>query len=170
RRDDLTVHPRCGDLALQRVSARPGFVTHPHGTGRVALERSHQPAHGVRLVRHLPRHRCRLVTDQHRDKEVLLVRVHPNERGNVFHDRLLSSAALTPRGANPRSRWHRPPCRVRQHYDLTIASRSFHIVSRTSRTHRTSRTLRTARTLRTSTIRPRPAGAGELHSPAEAAR
>jgi hypothetical protein len=30
-----------------------------------------------------------------------------------------------PRGANPRSRWHIPPGRVPQHYDVTIASRSF---------------------------------------------
>src|SRR5882762_3346566 len=128
RRDDLTADTRCGDLALQRIAARPGFVTHPHGTRRVALELSHQSPHGVWLIRHLPRHRRRLVTNQHRDKEILLVRVHPNVRGNVFHDRLLSSAALTPRGVNPRSRWLTPPCRVRQHYDVTIASRSFHIV------------------------------------------
>ena len=75
-----------------------------------------------------PGHRRRLGAHQHRDKEVLLVRIDPDVRGNLFHDRLLSSAALTPRGANPRSRWHPPPCRVRQHYDVTIASRSFHIV------------------------------------------
>src|SRR5215510_6062644 len=37
-------------------------------------------------------------------------------------------ATLAPRGVNPRFRWHRPPCRVRQHYDVTIAGRSFHIV------------------------------------------
>jgi hypothetical protein len=53
---------------------------------------------------------------------------HPTPGGNVFHDRLLSSAALAPRGVKRRSRSHTPPCRVRQHYDVTIASRSFRIV------------------------------------------
>jgi hypothetical protein len=128
RRDDLTAHPWCGDLALQRVPARPGFVSHLHGTRSFALELSYQPTHGVGLVRQLPRHRSRFLTDQHRDKEVLLVCVHSNVRGNVLHDRLLSFAALTPRGVNPRSSVAQTTCRVRQHHDFTIASRSFHIV------------------------------------------
>jgi hypothetical protein len=130
RRDDLTAHPWCGDLALQRVPARPGFVAHLHGTRSFALELSYQPTHGVGLVRQLPRHRSRFLTDQHRDKKVLLVCVHSNVRGNVLHDRLLSFAALTPRGVNPRSSVAQTTCRVRQHHDFTKASRSFHIVYR----------------------------------------
>src|SRR4029077_20949439 len=39
-----------------------------------------------------------------------------------------SRAALTPRVVNPRSLPHRPPSRVRQDYDITIAIRSFTIV------------------------------------------
>ena len=133
RGDDLTAHARRGDLALQRVPAWSGFVAHAHGAWRFALELADQPTDGVWLVRQLPCDRCLLRTNQHCDKEILLVRVYPNVRGNVFHDRLLSSAALTPRGVNPRSRWHIPPCRVHQHYDVTIASRSFHIVLGSSR-------------------------------------
>ena len=53
---------------------------------------------------------------QHRDEQVFRVRVDPDLRGNVFHDRLPFVAALAPPGANPR------------HYNLTMASRSFHIV------------------------------------------
>src|SRR5262245_26302962 len=51
------------------------------------------------------------------------MRVNPDVRDRLAHDRLLSCAALAPRGVNPRS------VECDEHYDLTIASRSFHTVS-----------------------------------------
>ena len=68
---------------------------------------------------------------QQGDVDHLLVDVQSDVRGTLFHDRLLSYAALPPQGGNPRySRWHRPlwshaAC---THDDSTIVSRSLHIV------------------------------------------
>src|SRR6266581_5293503 len=105
------------------IAARPSLVTDAHGPRGFALELSDQPTDGVRFVRELPRHRRRVIPNQHRNEQILLMRIDSNVRSNLLHDRLLSSAALAPRGVNPRSRWHTPPCRERQHYDVTIAGR-----------------------------------------------
>jgi hypothetical protein len=61
-----------------------------HGTRRVALELAYHPPHRAGLVGYLPRHRRRRRADQHRDKQILLVRVDSHVRSNLFHDRLLS--------------------------------------------------------------------------------
>src|SRR5262249_29425489 len=89
--------PWCRQLALQHVPTWAGFVARPHRTRRLPLELAHQPPHRVRLIRHGPRYRRLRVADQHCDEEVFLVRIDSDVRGNVFHDRLLSSAALAPR-------------------------------------------------------------------------
>ena len=65
---------------------------------------------------------------QHRDKEILLVRIDADVRSNLFHDRLLSVRLWRRKALTRDIGGHRPPCRVRQHYDATIAGRSFHIV------------------------------------------
>src|SRR6202040_3145698 len=93
----------------------PGFVTAAHRSRSLSLELADQAADGLRFVRHRPRHRHRPIADQHRNKEIFLVRIDPNVRSNLFHDRLLSYAALTPRGTNPRSAVAQTTCRVRQH-------------------------------------------------------
>ena len=76
RRDHLAAHTRRRHLPLQRVPARPGFIEHAHGPRRVALELPHQALHRLRLVRRRPAHRRGLRAHEHREKEVLLVRIN----------------------------------------------------------------------------------------------
>jgi hypothetical protein len=90
RRDHLTTDTRRCHLALQRIATRTGFVTRTHGPGRFSLELPHEATHRIRLVRDGPRHWRGLPPNQHRNEEVFLVRINPNVRSNLFHDRLLS--------------------------------------------------------------------------------
>jgi N-acyl-D-aspartate/D-glutamate deacylase len=128
RDDDAAAHAIRCDLSLQRVATRTGFVKDLHGPGRLALKLPNQAPHRRRLVGQLPRHgHCGRAT-QHRDEENLLVRIDPDERSNLFHDRLLSMRLWRRQALTRDIGGHRPPCRVQQHYDATIAGRSFHIV------------------------------------------
>ena len=54
--------------------------------------------------------------------------IDANVRSNLLHDRLLSVRLWRRKALTRDIGGHRPPCRVRQHYDVTIAGRSFHIV------------------------------------------
>jgi hypothetical protein len=90
RRHDVAAHPRRCHLPLQCVAARTGFIEDAHQSRGLALELPHQATHGIRRVGQLPRGRRRLGSHQHRDEEVLLVRINPDVRSNLFHDRLLS--------------------------------------------------------------------------------
>jgi hypothetical protein len=130
RRDHLAAHPRCGQLSLQGIAARTRFVEHPHVARRLSLELPNQPPHGLRLVGHFPAHRRRpLVAHQHRDKQLLLVRIDPDVRGNVLHDRLPSMRLWRPTGANPRYLVALTTVlSAATHYNVTMESRSFHIV------------------------------------------
>ena len=56
------------------------------------------------------------------------MRIDSDVRSNLFHDRLLSVRLWRRKALTRDIGGHRPPCRVRQHYDVTIAGRSFHIV------------------------------------------
>ena len=102
RGDDLAAHTLRRQLPLQRVATRAGFVTALDNTRGLSLEPSHQPADRLGLVWQLPRDRYPLMADEHRHVNILLVRVQADVRDSVFHDRLLSRAALTPQGVNPR--------------------------------------------------------------------
>jgi hypothetical protein len=86
----LTTHSGGRHLPWQGVATQPGFIEHVDRAWRLALELPHEATHGVRVVRQLSGHRLRLVPDQHRDEEVLLVRVDAHVRSNLFHDRLPS--------------------------------------------------------------------------------
>jgi hypothetical protein len=121
------INPGRRHLALQSIPARAGLVKDVHRPRRIALELAHQPPHRARLVGQLPRHRRRRGPDQHRDEEILLVRIDADVRSNLFHDRLLS-VRLWRRQALTREiggYHHLVECK---HYDATIAGRSFHIV------------------------------------------
>ena len=118
-------------VVICRCSAYPhgaGFVEDLHRARRVALELAHHPPHRARLVGQLPRYQRRRRPDQHRDKEILLVRVDPDVRSNLLHDRLLSMRLWRRKALTRDIGGLEPPGRVRQHYAVTIAGRSFHIV------------------------------------------
>ena len=68
------------------------------------------------------------VRKQHRDEQVLLVRVDTHVRDNVFHDRLPSMRLWRPQALTRDSGGsvHRVECV--QHYNVTMESRSFQIV------------------------------------------
>ena len=66
--------------------------------------------------------------DQHRNEQILLVRIDPHVRDNVAHDRLPSSAALAPSALTRDfgGSVHHVECT--EHYNVTMESRSFHTV------------------------------------------
>lgn len=127
RGNDVARDPIRRHLPLQRVPARAGFVEDLDGSRRIALELAHHPPDRTRLVGQLPRHRRRCRPDHHRDEEILLVSIDSDVRSNLFHDRLLSMRLWRRKALTRDIGGHRPPCRVQQHYDVTIAGRSFHI-------------------------------------------
>ena len=90
RRDHLAAHTRGRHLPLQRVPTWSGFIEHTHRPRRGALELPHQALHRLRLVRRRPAHRRGPRAHEHREKEVLLVRINSDVRSNLIHDRLLS--------------------------------------------------------------------------------
>ena len=90
RRDHIAADTRGRDLPLERVAARTRFIEHADRAWRLALELPHQAPHGMRFIRRRPRHRRPRGASQHRNEEVRLVRINPNVRSNLFHDRLLS--------------------------------------------------------------------------------
>ena len=115
-------------LAVQRVAARPRFVAAFDRPRRDPGQLPPQPLDRPWLVGHRSDRGSARRPDQHGNREILLMGVNAHVGDSLVHDRLLSSAALTPQGVNPRSRWSRPPCRVLAHDDGTIASRSLHMV------------------------------------------
>ncbi len=56
------------------------------------------------------------------------MRVHPHVRSNLFHDRLPSSAALAPSALTRDPGGSSTMLSASTHYNLTMDSRSFHIV------------------------------------------
>jgi hypothetical protein len=127
-RHHVAADTRRRHLPLQRIPTRSGFIKHAHRARRLALELPDQATHRPPFIRQLPRHGHRLRTNHHRDEQVLLMRVDPNVRDNVFHDRLPSmrlwrSRALT---RDSGGSVHRVECL--QHYNVTMESRSFRIV------------------------------------------
>ena len=95
-RDDLTAQPGPLQPSLQRIATRPGLIAALDLPGRGRFQLPSQPIDRARLVPRCPRHRRRGRTDQHRHVQFPFVRVDPNVSDRLVHDRLLSSAALTP--------------------------------------------------------------------------
>src|ERR1700730_17189746 len=129
RRNHHATDTPLGQLPLQRVAARPRFVTHPDGTWRITLELAVQSFDRLRFVLDRPRHGRRGRTDQHRHVQLAFVRIDSNVRDNFLHDRLLSPAAPMPR--HEPAMWSAPRATpwsgASQHHDvIATASRSSH--------------------------------------------
>jgi hypothetical protein len=90
RRDHIAADTRGGDLPLERVTTRARFIEHADRAWRLPLELTHEATHGLRFIRNGPRDGRGLRPDQHRHEQVFLVRINPDVRSNLFHDRLLS--------------------------------------------------------------------------------
>jgi len=65
---------------------------------------------------------------QHRGEQVFPVRVYPHVRGNVFDDRLPFVVVWRPRALTRDLVALTTVLSAATHYNLTMASRSFHIV------------------------------------------
>jgi hypothetical protein len=87
-----------------------------HAAGMARIDRLHHPR-----VLGQPMHRADPATGE--PAHPIAVYVVMFFTTGSFRLRLWRREALT-----RDHRWQTPPCRVRQHYDVTIASRSFHIV------------------------------------------
>ena len=102
RRDHVAADPAPLELPLQRISARPCFVTARDRTGCNLFEPPPQAVHQSRLVPHPPHRGLGRVRRQHCNLQLRLVCIDSYVGDRLAHDRLLSSAALTPLGVNPR--------------------------------------------------------------------
>jgi hypothetical protein len=97
RRNHHATDPPLRQLPLQRVAARPRFVTHADQPRRLSLELAVQSFDRLRFVLDRPRDRRRGRPDQHRHMQLAFVCIDSDVRDNFLHDRLLSPAALMPR-------------------------------------------------------------------------
>ena len=102
RRDHLALDPAPLELPLQYIAARPGFVTAGDGTRYGLLQLAAQPFHRPRLVLYLPGDGSGGIRRQQRHVQLHLVRIDSHVGDRLAHDRLLSSAALTPRSVSTR--------------------------------------------------------------------
>ena len=128
RRDHVTAHTRRRHLPLQRVATRPGLIEDADRPRRLALELPHQAPHclGSFASCHVTGVFC--VANQHRDEQILLVRVDAHVRSNLFHDRLPSMRLWRPRALTRDLVAPTTVLSAARHYNVTMASRSFHIV------------------------------------------
>src|SRR2546426_6777579 len=97
-------HPLSLQLPMQRVAGGPSLVAAADLAGGFAPELPRQPPNRLRRRGFGPFHHFRTIRKQgcHFDRVLVCVHPHPGDTVRV-HDRLLSYAALAPRGANPRS-------------------------------------------------------------------
>ena len=131
------------DLTLKRETADTGFVTNTNFARRLTHDAFDHACDVAFGVRDCPLDRIVLSRQDHRDFVLSFVCVQCDVRGTIFHDRLLSYAALMPLALTRDLRWDHPTVTI-LHYrrNLRPRSRSFHMVYRLPTTgHRLLRQL-----------------------------
>ena len=131
RRDHVAASraPSSSAAAARSHTARPHRTRAPGpGVSRSSFRTNRCTA--LRLVRQLPRHRRLLVANQHRDEQILLVCIDAHVRSNVLHDRLPSMRLWRSRALTRDLVALTTVLSAARHYNVTMESRSFHIVLR----------------------------------------
>src|SRR5258706_16281265 len=105
RRPHHAPGPGILDPALEGIPAWPRLVAHPHLARRLTFQLPNHPTHSGLLVRALQHHRGCPSGQKDAGVDRNLVCVETDDGDTLFHDRLLSYAALVPlqSGTNPRS-------------------------------------------------------------------
>ena len=105
----------------------PGIIPRSQGLARRA--RASAPAGARRSARSpVARYGCLLVANQHRDEQILLVCIDAHVRSNVLHDRLPSMRLWRSRALIRDLVALTTVLSAATHYNVTMESRSFHIV------------------------------------------
>src|SRR5258706_9118226 len=81
----LAPDPQSLQLALQGVATRAGLVHAVDRAAALLLQLPGQTSHRGRLVRRSPLQGTPGALDQHRDRDVLLMNVHPDEGARLSH-------------------------------------------------------------------------------------